>query len=451
MDNWKRGRTLKICLDAGHGMETPGKRTPKFPDGTFMHEYEFNSAVVKIIHDELIRYKIDVILTATRDIDVPLQERCDIANDAKADIFVSVHANAYGDGIKFNNMSGIETYHYPGSKEGKRLATIIHKHLLRGTPLKDRKVKTAKFYVLKYTHMPAVLCECGIMTNLQEAKLLLSDAYRKECAIEITQGILEYLGVEIMTVMDFQKRYELNTDNIAGPITIGKMQEVYNFMKPYIMPYIVKENKNIEVKTESITSYWKVDPLDLSAKIVNDSGKSLMKTEDNFVNGNFFSGNDIIGWLISDGKVLAERHEIGVSWAKPKGTFIVYKNGQVIIGWMYDEDIVSRLNDIKFCCQGFNLFPHDMTIKQGIAKEGFPYNTVGYSTTRLSMGYNQERKQVVFAIRKKSNAERAQVTMENLGCKGNAICLDSGLSANAKVNGKELVSTNRVLACIINF
>ena len=199
---------MRVALDDGHGTETPGKRTPKFPDGSFMHEHEFNSAVVDIIAGELKRHSVDVVLTVTEAYDVPLQTRCDIANREKADIFVSVHANAYGDGVNFNEACGIDTFHYPNSVEGKRLAECIHKYLMQGTPLENRGVKTATWHVLKYTHMPAVLCECGFMTNLHEAKMLMSDWYRQECAKEITQGILEYLGVKYIPLLDYKVKYE---------------------------------------------------------------------------------------------------------------------------------------------------------------------------------------------------------------------------------------------------
>jgi N-acetylmuramoyl-L-alanine amidase len=184
-----------VALDDGHGLETAGKKTPEFPDGSFMRENEFNNAVVKLVAMDLRRHNVEVVFTALTDEDVPLAVRTEMANNSGADIFVSVHANAYGNG-EWNDIGGIETYHYPSSVNGKMLAEKIHKYLIRGTPLADRGIKTATWYVLKYTHMPAVLVECGFMTNKEEARLLLSDAYRAECAGEITQGILDYFDME---------------------------------------------------------------------------------------------------------------------------------------------------------------------------------------------------------------------------------------------------------------
>lgn len=183
-----------IAICDGHGMETPGKRTPLFPDGSFMHENDFNRAVAGILDKHLQRCGFRTLMVAPGDTDTPLKVRTDLANNAHADFYISIHANAMG--ISWGSASGIETFHYINvSQESKRAAEIIHKHLLEGTKLLDRGVKTADFHVLRETNMPAVLVECGFMDNLVEAKLLLTQAYREECAIEIAQGICEYFGV----------------------------------------------------------------------------------------------------------------------------------------------------------------------------------------------------------------------------------------------------------------
>jgi hypothetical protein len=190
----------------------------------------------------------------------------------------------------------------------------------------------------------------------------------------------------------------------------------------------------------SLTHVVRVDPMDLKAKLVKASGRTLAKSERNFINCNLF-GRAIIGWLISEGKVLNERREIGVFWAKPKGTLIVYRDGTVFAGLKYDSEIVKELDRIWFCCQGFNLFPVDLK------KEGFPAD-VGRTTDRMAMGY--DGKDIVITYRPDSDAARAVKTMENLGCKM-AICLDSGLSSNMVLDRKAVITSDRVLPCIITF
>lgn len=184
-------------------METAGKRTPILPNGlksnetgkNFMHENEFNRAVVANLNNILKRCGFRTLLVAPTDEDVPLKTRTDLANAKKADAYISIHANAFDSKFDGNDPEGIETYHYPNSVEGKKLATLVHKHLIQGTKQKDRGVKSADFHVLRETNMVAILVEAGFMDNLYEAKLLLSDSFREEVAIEIAKGICEYFNV----------------------------------------------------------------------------------------------------------------------------------------------------------------------------------------------------------------------------------------------------------------
>jgi N-acetylmuramoyl-L-alanine amidase len=180
---------VKIVIDAGHGPETPGKRSP---DGS-LWEYQFNSAVARFLADELLHgYEgVEILFTHADDRDVPLKERTDRANAWGADLFVSIHANAYGDG-GWNEAKGIETYVYTTRPAAAlKLAEAVHRNLIRATGRPDRGVKTANFHVLRETKMPAILVECGFMTNRQEVAFLKCDEYRRKCATAIAGGIAE--------------------------------------------------------------------------------------------------------------------------------------------------------------------------------------------------------------------------------------------------------------------
>jgi N-acetylmuramoyl-L-alanine amidase len=182
-----------IALDDGHGMTTPGKRTPTFPDGGIMKENEFNRRVVDLLYVELKRCGFSILLVAPTDEDTSLGTRVKRANDAKADFYLSVHANAAGG--TWGNAGGIETY-AGTSVASKRAARILHRHLIQGTNLKDRGVKDGSWlYMAKHTKMPTVLVECGFMDNRQEAELLRTEAYRQECAVELARGVCEYFSV----------------------------------------------------------------------------------------------------------------------------------------------------------------------------------------------------------------------------------------------------------------
>jgi len=184
----------KIAVDDGHGTNTAGKQTP---DG--YKENEFNNSVKQYLITELKRNNFIIVDCSPTRADNSLQNRVDIANTSKADIFVSIHFNAMGDKWQ-STAEGIETYYHGHSTNGKKLATLVHKHLLEGTKMNNRGVNSDfvlydnGLMVLRETNMPAILVECGFMDNQKDAALMKSESYRKECAIEICKGICDYFG-----------------------------------------------------------------------------------------------------------------------------------------------------------------------------------------------------------------------------------------------------------------
>jgi N-acetylmuramoyl-L-alanine amidase len=192
-------RNFLIALDDGHGMETPGKRTPYIASlGREIKENEFNRAVVKYLDEELRRCGFRTLLVAPTDKDVPLKKRTDLANAKGADAYISIHYNAF-DG-KFNgpgkDPEGHSIHIYPGSKSGRKLAECILKYLRQGTPQKNRGIQENNFHVLRETKMPAVLSENGFMDNMREALLMINKQFQKEVAIEHAKGICDYFGVK---------------------------------------------------------------------------------------------------------------------------------------------------------------------------------------------------------------------------------------------------------------
>lgn len=175
---------MKIMIDAGHGPETKGKRSP---DGR-LREFHFNSEVADEVKKHLMACGHTVMFSHLPNQDVPLHERTALANRLKVDLFVSIHANAFGN--EFNAANGIETFTYLRSlANSKRLSSYIHQALILSTGRKNRGEKQADFALLRDTRMPAVLIECGFMTNLEELALLKSVDYRKRCARAIAFGI----------------------------------------------------------------------------------------------------------------------------------------------------------------------------------------------------------------------------------------------------------------------
>lgn len=259
-----------VALDDGHGMKTPGKRTPRMSNGKVIHENEFNRAVVKILDEELQRCGIDTLLVSPTDKDTSLGARVRLANSKGADIYQSTHYNAFDGSFAGADPEGFSLHIYPGSVEGRKLAESVMKYLKGGTKQVNRGIKESNFYVLRNTRMAALLTENGFMDNKREASLMLNKDFQKEVAIEHAKGICDYLGVEYKeenkgyfeqgdtgagvkllqsdlielgyhlkadgiygentkgAVIQFQRDYELEVDGFAGPQTLGKIEELKN-------------------------------------------------------------------------------------------------------------------------------------------------------------------------------------------------------------------------------
>lgn len=184
-------KALLIVVDAGHGPNTPGKRSP---DG--MREYEFNSRVADVLKSELEKYEgVKVVFTHADSRDVPLAERTDRANALKADLFVSIHANANTG--KMGDWGGIDTFVYTSKpKEAVALAKVVQANLIKATGLRDRGVKPADFHVLRETHMTAILIEHGFMDSRTDLPKLKSDKYRVLCGETNAKSIAAHYGLK---------------------------------------------------------------------------------------------------------------------------------------------------------------------------------------------------------------------------------------------------------------
>jgi N-acetylmuramoyl-L-alanine amidase len=171
-------RFTTIVIDPGHGGfdrgGIPGQR---------VLEKNMNLDVALRLKPILEKAGYRVIMTRSTDIFVPLGSRVAIANSYPNAIFLCIHFNS----ASRSGANGIETYFY--STESAPLAASIHSAVVGGAPSENRGVRRRGYFVLRRTTIPAVLVECGFLTNPTEAQFAQTTAYRQKLAQEIARGI----------------------------------------------------------------------------------------------------------------------------------------------------------------------------------------------------------------------------------------------------------------------
>src|SRR5437870_10625167 len=172
------GSLTTVVIDAGHGGHDrggiPGQR---------IAEKDMTLDVAQRLRNVLAASGYRVVMTRDSDVFVPLGTRVAIANSYRNAIFVCVHFNA----TKRMGASGIETYFY--SRDSLPLASAIHHFVVGGAPSASRGVRRRGYYVLRKTSIPAVLVECGFLTNPTEGAYAQTASYRQKLAEEIAAGV----------------------------------------------------------------------------------------------------------------------------------------------------------------------------------------------------------------------------------------------------------------------
>ena len=182
MPQQPRGRVI-VVVDPGHGGPDPG--------AVGIGGLQEKGIVLDIgtkVAGFLQQQGIQTMITRPDDRDLDLEPRVQMAEQVNATVFVSIHANAID--MSRPDISGLETYYY---QSGGDLAETIHQSVLSATGIRDRGVRTARFYVLRKTSMPSVLVEVGFVTGRDDAARLSNPNYRTQMAGAIARGILQYL------------------------------------------------------------------------------------------------------------------------------------------------------------------------------------------------------------------------------------------------------------------
>lgn len=184
------GNKFVIALDAGHGKNTIGKRCLKSLDAEQTREWYLNDRIMDKVQEMLTEYDCVVIRTddTTGNKDISLSARCSSANNAGANVFISMHHNA---GLNGNNGGGTTVFHY-GNAARQKQAEKLYNAVVGKTGLagnRSQKVVKKNYYVLRHTKMAAFLIENGFMDSATDVPVILSESHARKTA----EGVVDYL------------------------------------------------------------------------------------------------------------------------------------------------------------------------------------------------------------------------------------------------------------------
>jgi N-acetylmuramoyl-L-alanine amidase len=191
----------KICIDPGHGGSDPGAigyveeadivldTANKFKNWLDLDTQDINGGS-----------EWDIIMTRSTDAYVSLSARVNYANSKNAKRFISIHANSFSS----SSANGSETFcYYSGSSNSFNLRNKTQEELIANGELYNRGNKTAGFYVLKNTHMPAVLTELGFVSNYSDAQSLKDNNWRDSVSMGLMHGLQRHYSLAAHTPVEF--------------------------------------------------------------------------------------------------------------------------------------------------------------------------------------------------------------------------------------------------------
>ena len=295
-------KTYKIAVDAGHGSNTAGKRTP---DG--YREHWINVKTANYYNIALLRCGFETFkvgwddTNSTDDEDTSLTKRQALVKAEECDASVSWHANAHGDGNTYTTGQGIETLvHNYDSRiaDSMALAQAVHAELIKGTSQVNRGVKRMALSMCNCVKLgvnAAILIEIGFMTNEYEKELLKNDAFCLECAEEAARGTCNYFNVKYVepSATAIKPSVSTNTSSTTNNITyevkrgdtlskIGKeknidwkkIAELNNIKSPYHLS--IGQILQLPVTASSTTTTKPAEPVAVPVKITQ-SKKDIQK------------------------------------------------------------------------------------------------------------------------------------------------------------------------------
>ena len=204
--NMKRHKVQTVFIDPGHGGKDVGA------EGIYYSEKNLTLRLASKVRTLLRKANFNVIMSRRSDTYLTLKERADLANKSNADIFVSIHFNSAANkkvyglesycmtpvGASSSNSSKIEWQKHNGNLHDRNnfaLAYLMQRSMLGHSKALDRGVKHARFLVLREVKMPAVLVECGFLSNPDSERIIGTDLYLNQIAKGIAYSIINYKKV----------------------------------------------------------------------------------------------------------------------------------------------------------------------------------------------------------------------------------------------------------------
>ncbi len=186
-----------IAVDAGHGGRDSGK-----VGVNGAKEKDVNLKIAQLLAQYLESQNIHVVMTRTEDKGLysedssdkkaeDMRNRVALIRESGAQLLVSIHQNSYTQ----SGCTGAQVFYYTGSEEGEKLAKTVQSWLIaEADPQNHREAKeNSAYYLLKKSAVPAIICECGFLSNPEECEKLCTPEYQQKIAVSIFQGIMEYL------------------------------------------------------------------------------------------------------------------------------------------------------------------------------------------------------------------------------------------------------------------
>ena len=257
--------SIKIGLDAGHGLNTAGKQTP---DG--IKEWYINDKVRDKVVAFLSSFDCEFIHTDNDEgnTDESLTYRLNKCLNAMVAAFVSLHHNAFTG--SWNGATGVEVYvDINATEEDLRLAECIYKRLVEYTGLKGRGIKRANFTVINQNKIPAVLVEGGFMDGTTDYKVITSEDGQNAYARAVAEGLIEFLNLQRKTEPALKTVSRLAQEVLAGKWGNGQERKEkltqagydYNLVQAEVNKLVKGETAtpkktNEEIAKEVIKGLW---------------------------------------------------------------------------------------------------------------------------------------------------------------------------------------------------